>query len=111
MAFSKKYKACDDCGVRNLIDNKFCSNCGKSFEGEEGEGEGEESQEDTEIERPEIEQKVKVSNIDDKFVVGKIPTQFEPVSIEKSSNKPFTSKEEMTYVMNSLNEILKILRG
>ena len=107
MAF-KKYRPCDDCGARNLIDSKFCSNGGKSLEED---GEESQEEEDLEIDKPVIEKKIKVGNVDDRFVSGQIPTKFEPVSIEKDSNRPFTQVEKDNYVMNSLNEILKILRG
>ena len=59
----KKYRPCDDCGARNLTDNKYCSNCGRNLEED-----GEESQEDVEVEQPEVKQKVKVGKVDDKFI-------------------------------------------
>ncbi len=100
MAFMKKYKACDDCGVRNLIDVRFCTNCGKNFFEEE------------EVQEPTTTQEVKESKVvDEKFSLIKVPTEFKGGYIDNDSKQIYNDQELLKDMANKMEKILKAFVG
>ena len=95
MAFLKKYKSCDECGGRNLIEAKFCGNCGKSFE-EGDETPEEKTKEGNKIIKEFVKQqgeKVEVKDVDEKFTLSRVPSEYNILPIEVNTNKPYDQTE------------------
>lgn len=76
----------------------------------EVEGLNDEDTDDDPEEAPEEEPEVKTEEADDRWIVGQVTTQTEPVIINKKRpDKPLTLYQAMVVVLNKLQKLEKLL--